>query len=1124
VSRPLAIPVDQAQRDSAIAERRRNVLIEAGAGTGKTTTIVRRIVQLIAPDGKGQPMPLRRIAAITFTRRAAGELSLRVREELFRRLSDPDATPKRRALWRQALAEIDTAWIGTIHSFADRLLRLRPVEARQSPRYEIVEDEAEEEALVAETFELLMWGAEHGTLADYLYGSEIEGKAAEAEQTLADALRAGLRTETHKDEHYSVFGLDALVGGLIRHRDVPPQLTPVSAPDLKATHRCMREFMKLAERVTEDSDFGTTVCRIARKMSACMQVNDPVRLYAEVVLPIHQQCRRDLRKGGSCNGDEVTWRVWKALKEGGKHRLHGEAPLEEDLCSELARWLGRRLVRLGPVVLALYEQVKMRHGVLDQIDLLLKLRGLLRDNTDVRGFYQAMFDHILVDEFQDTDPLQAEIVQYLCEATPLAETAEDVELQAGKLTIAGDPKQSIYRFRRADVMVYDRVTRKLADTALQVELSANFRSVPALIGWYNTRFPGLLGEDEAGTAFASTTGQVYHRGLATGRQEDRTPTVHVLPVELQEPRRDAPAYRAAEAEALSRYLRWLVEKSGEEVYENGTRRPVQYGDICVLALATTNLSLMFKEMDRMDVPYSAGGGKLFLTDHLQQQFILGLRALAEPDDGVAQAALLRPPFFATDLRDLFESRAVDATGKGPDRVRQARALIADLRRQRFSRPPGVTARGLLEATGLGRAIALAPNGRQRLQLLREICHLLEAKAAALCLDYDGVTALLRTWIREPARLDAPRPVADDAVQVMSVHQAKGLEFPAVVLWDGRAELNTRASRVAFQTAHDGRSWVMALDGLNVAEPAGNGLSQRAKEYENHERRRLVYVAATRARDLLVVPETGKVTKSLISSVLVGIGASANVSGSTVRRLSTYTESIGADWSRKLTERAMPEPKSVKGLECEVVAKWKARSALAGAPRSRPIGVAQHAHAGDAATAGQTGDETPVLRPTTDQAGRYGRLFGTVVHKALKTCIEAVESDVREAVAIAAGQVGLAEHLDEAVDDVGRGLTALKTAGLLSRAGAELRLEYPVSGPNQDGTVLLGYADMVAHCDEKLTIVDFKTDAPPNGPVAMVLPGYVEQVRSYGALLAQSLAEMEVRSCLLFTANGEIHWT
>jgi len=168
-------------RTAAIAERRRNVLVDAGAGTGKTSLVVERFVDMVAPTGGAAPVPIERLAAITFTRKAAGDLRLRIRERLLAALAQPALAAERSSQLRAALAGLDTAYVGTIHSFADRLLRLRPVEAQLSPAYEIAEDD---EALVRETFELLLHAVQGGTLEAELAGTPAAGRGVEAAGTL----------------------------------------------------------------------------------------------------------------------------------------------------------------------------------------------------------------------------------------------------------------------------------------------------------------------------------------------------------------------------------------------------------------------------------------------------------------------------------------------------------------------------------------------------------------------------------------------------------------------------------------------------------------------------------------------------------------------------------------------------------------------------------------------------------------------------------------------------------------------------------------------------------------------------------------------------------------------------
>jgi ATP-dependent helicase/nuclease subunit A len=384
---------------------------------------------------------------------------------------------------------------------------------------------------------------------------------------------------------------------------------------------------------------------LASKLAKLVEEPDDLALY-ELVHRI-KRGTKDIKKTKDFIKKSPALAVWNAFV--------AEDGFATRLVDPLVAAMARKLAKVRHAVVCLYDKVKVRHEVVDSIDLLLLLRDLVRDDVDARAFYQQMFDHILVDELQDTDPLQAEVILFLSETTPRATRWQDVVVGAGRLTLVGDPKQSIYRFRRADVGMYDRVRTQVKQSDhVDVTLTANFRSVPELIAWANERFPMILGTSDE-RQFDPDTGEVFHRAQVSTAVRSGPPAVHHLPYGFAdgEPR-NAPEARKLEGEALAAYMRWLVDHSGLQVRDDDSQpRPLRWGDIAVLALVTTNVRYLADALDRNHAPYAISGGTLFTSDPLHRQFVLGLRAIADRNDGVAEAALLRPPFFAIDLLDLL---------------------------------------------------------------------------------------------------------------------------------------------------------------------------------------------------------------------------------------------------------------------------------------------------------------------------------------------------------------------------------------------------------------------------------------------------------------------------------------
>jgi ATP-dependent helicase/nuclease subunit A len=379
-------------------------------------------------------------------------------------------------------------------------------------------------------------------------------------------------------------------------------------------------------------------------------------------------------------------------------------------------------------------------------------------------------------------------------------------------------------------------------------------------------------------------------------------------------------------------------------------------------------------------------------------------------------------------------------------------------------------------------------------------------------------------VDDPIQVDPPYPVGTDAVQVLTVHQAKGLEFPVVVLWDGKGQWNTRVDAGAWKMERDRRGWIVHLHGLTWEEPAGLAMLDTEKNYLLAERRRVVYVAATRARDLLVVPSA--------PGVKVGTHVCADLLAEAPERLVHLLGPYADDRLPPWATPAASAPPALPGEapEREIEERWGLAVAAAARPRLRPASVSGEARmapvdesAGPAPVGqGVAAAETITGKPRT---GRFGSLFGTVVHRAVGLLLDAPARGVEGVVRDVAREAGLMQHLDAAAADVRRALAALMAEGVRGPLGPAVRVEYPVAAAWDDGVLLGGYIDLVAVVGDRVVVIDVKTDMPPAGAVERAYPEYARQVRTYGALLQRAgvVDGRVVRCGLLFTGDGGIRW-
>jgi ATP-dependent helicase/nuclease subunit A len=822
------------------------ILVEAAAGTGKTTELVLRLIGILA-EGRGT---VQTIAALTFTEKAAGELKLRLRAGLEEARRAAPAGTARHANLERAVAHLEEARISTIHGFCNDLLHERPVEAGVDPRFTVL-SEAAAEQLYRQAFD--RWLGER--LEDPPEGLRraLQRQPAGGDRTAVERLReagwtlAGwrdLRTAWRRPPVARAARIEALVA---RVHDLAAQLGTCSNPD-DTLYRDMWRVRRLS------ADLGPGGRGTAGEHDS---------LEARLVEMLGDRYFRAPRRGSDRHyrGDAGRGEILAAHA-----RLVAELePFVRELNADLAAPLQQELLE----TVGRYEALKARAGALDFLDLLLRTRDLLRDRGDVRAELQGRLTHLFVDEFQDTDPLQAEILLLLAAADPAVSRWREMTPAPGKLFIVGDPKQSIYRFRRADVGVYQGVRALLAARgAVCLRLTTSFRAVPSIQALVNLAFAPIMVEDRERL-------QAGYVPLARYRPEvPGQPGIVALPVPLpdEEFRATRTEIDRALPDAIGGFVHWLLTESGWKVTERdrpGELLPVAPRHVCLLfrrfSSWGSDVTRPYVEaFEARKIPHLLVGGKSFHVREEVESLRTALTAVEWPDDTLSVYATLKGPLFAIGDEELLEYRQrvgrlhpyrVPGPGEGeplPARlepVARALLLLRELHRRRNQRPVEQTVTALLTATRAHAGFVLRPWGEQALANLLRVTELARSHEAAGGISFRGFVDALRA----EAEGEAPEaPIVEEAsegVRIMTVHRAKGLEFPVVVLADITAGLTGR--RASRHVDPERGLCALPLAGCAPWDLLDHDAEELGRDHA--EGVRVAYVAATRARDLLVVP-------------------------------------------------------------------------------------------------------------------------------------------------------------------------------------------------------------------------------------------------------------------------------
>lgn len=1048
-------PSDQPARQAIVERLDINMVVEAGAGTGKTTSLIGRILAIVT-TGRAD---MGQIAAITFTDAAAAELRERIRESLEDAVDCPDLQPEERERCAAAVRDLDRSSIQTLHSFAGSILGERPLEAGLPPGFQ------SRDAIQADIAFDERW-------REWIDGALDDPQAQEA---LRPALEQGLQLGQMReiaDAFHQNYDLIADASF-----EVPPMPSP-AAPLLDARD----ELERLSAFSKSDDDVLLAHVRGVLALAAQVERADALEAYRVLAQS------PKIRPGRGRKAD------WNTDPETGQNACTAIKALLKEVDGETGENLEQtRTAVLVPVLRLLrdfvidYAAERKAEGAADFHDLLVWARDLLRDDVDVRDYFRECYSHIFIDEVQDTDPIQAEIAMFLAEDAP--DSAEpssrprdwrEARPAPGKLFVVGDPKQSIYRFRRADIEQVKHLQERVG--GVRENLTQNFRSLRPIIAWVNHVFGRWMAEGD---------GQPDYIPLEAAAAESPDASPHPPVRYIGEERDDnVEQVRREEAEEIANVIQTALHDGWQVRSEDGGVRPVTARDICILMKTRTGLPTLEFALEDAGIPYRIEGASPVYETQEARDLLNCLSAIDDPTDQVSVVAALRSPAFACSDVDLMEfvdcSRQFDYLAVG--RVSESLLVLRKFHeRSRWIAPP----RLIEEFTRERRLMELAMSQRRPRERWRRYRFLIDRARAVASSGETSIRAFI-TWTdrqrSERARMiESAIPESDeDAVRVMTMHAAKGLEFPVVILTGLNSEQSRRRKAVLFDRDNRGAE-VKVGSGDSAFRTAGyEDLSEIEKRREAEEEARLLYVAATRAKDHLVVSmyRTAKADKSLAAQI------------------SSYLEGTCGLWEQ-FTPRHLPLPALSRSLRMEEAVdedtpssreRWRRQQEDAYARSARPHSVAVTRLAKDSK------HEQEIL----DEPWRRGRA-GTSIGKAVHAVLQTVDLETQD---------GLDDIAKAQADAEGVPTRASEIAGLARRALSSSLVErarrsghwwreVPVAAPLGRG-IVEGFIDLLFQEEDGFVIVDYKTDAlRSDGEVEKAMQRYQLQGGGYALALTEA---------------------
>jgi len=1057
---PTPQPPDANERHAILTQLDTTMLVEASAGSGKTSSMVGRMVALLA-EGR---CTVDTLAAITFTRKSAAELRSRFHAALERAARESAGEAQQRLA--AGAEHVQRCYIGTIHSFCARLLRERPVEAGVDLAFSELDD-ATDQRLRREAWD-----------------SYVAGRIAAADPILDELDALGL-------------AIGDLAAAFLEFADYPDvarwPAADVELPDLDAARSALQRYAadlaRLTPQLPDDAGHDTLMPKCRRVVRRVRQAD--LNRAAELV--------DVLAEFGNV---KVVQKKWPGGKAQALAELDRWQQFAADVAQPLvARWREKRyplVLRVLQAAMADYQRLRREAGGLNYQDLLMRAADLLRDKPAVRRYFRRRFTHLLVDEFQDTDPIQAEVM-LLASADDPAETAwRACRPVPGSLFVVGDPKQSIYRFRRADIVTYNEVKRIIAAYGQVVTLWSNFRSTRPVVRWVNEVFDTVF--PEKANAYAP---ERFPMESAQADQPTADSDVCVLP--LPEGLRNAELVEC-EAEQIAAIVAAAVHPDRGEA----ALRPA---DFLIVSMRKRNLGLYARKLAERSIPCQVTGGTV-LNEVPELGWLATLvESLVEPENPIAMVAVLRGPLFGLSDVELYRFKVAGGRFSllgGEDDLRLAgpESPLGDAltRLHRYGRwlrrlPPLAALERMVADLGLAPTAAARAGGNVAAGSLARALELVRAAQAQM----HGIDQLAE-FLRQLANRDEPRdglpalPSAAVPVRIMNLHQSKGLEAPVVFLADptGWSEhgvqlcVDRRGNESCGYLAIHGPATGWQSGPILACPPGWEELAAEETRFGAAERDRQFYVAATRAGRQLIVTCPAKPERR--------------------NAWEYFRPHLGGQPAIEVPAAAPPPAHRV--------------STSAVVPAAQPALAAiadrwQHARTPSFAVAAAKHLALSGARPLA-AAGEHGTEWGSVIHCLLEAAMREPDGALER---LACGRLE-SEGLDPALAE--RAIATVRRvmqADIWHRARRATRclVEVPFhlfqpagDDTNALPTLVRGVIDLAFYEPTGWVIVDYKSDAQPAGALDTLVAHYRPQLEAYARAWHAMTTEPVVELGLYFT--------